>query len=1056
MMKTNEDIKEKLTSKLWKTRQQGFKDLQDILTKDSSSISLSFRDWARYLNESNVQAQEQVFLVFKFFCQKNEDGFDSEEGMEAVIKALLSGANKEILSIAMECIEELFKKNPKEFILSINKILLSKSNLLINILLGFLKDLLTFYGPKNIAFESMIETLTSLLKESGINATVKTKIMSFFKEAYCFLGPNDFHIILTKMKKPFITEFEDFMQKNLVLELKEPTKSFSFEMEDSNNGNITPQSSKLTYNFNDNWINQVLDIKKTWQNRREMLDEFLVNLPSISKTQFESLISQLNIMLKRLLNDSNLNLVILAIKIIEKIFCHFSKEANNYAKGLVQLLVEKFKDKKANMVEETHKSLDALRKNLNFEENSMRAYFSETLESKNSNLRLNILIFLNRVINQANLEAIFPLIKKALDDQSQEIRDLAMEKIKELYVTFGEKRIKPFVLDLTNVKLQQIISKNLEYESSLVSPMNNTITFSSMAGNNMEEIHENQEIQETHDFLKNENPLVKTFLDKFKKKLTMVSDIFVMQELEFLRMSKKMRVFQAESKKINENDTKGNLEMMKMQFTQVIAKTIRDKLFEIPDKPNFLEGLVEIHESMRYYLEGDSEEKAIRDGLMKFETVSDLMIKYLVLVYKAIIDKNEESLHYDGCLWIIKNLQLLIKILVQLKQNFLEFEVKFLLNLSILTFNSVNNNEKFEENIFKMLENLTALSLNSNKMTEFFLEEFRNSNPKFWKFRDQIIKLFSQILIPKLHSFPLNLLQDYWEVISNRKIITAYKAKYNDLNNFPQFNNNFFESLLLQTQDGKETSDLDLTSKNFVLETCIRPEWLELCLDTLRNSPNLTAKIDALMLLNDMATSEIKENHYLFNEKTQKILITFFITLRELLIENCVATQFPNFFLNYLQKFLASGLLDMEHPCLLWLAEEILFVLVRNENDNIAKLLNLCLTRILEFGGIKLVTVGFWNLLIKYSKFPCYYLIFSLVNLSVLKVMKRMKVNEFPVFELFCVMNQFLKKSKKANNPEDSSVKTIKCVIYQLIQVKGIEILKLIEKVPEISDVLIR
>ena len=54
-------------------------------------------------------------------------------------------------------------------------------------------------------------------------------------------------------------------------------------------------------------------------------------------------------------------------------------------------------------------------------------------------------------------------------------------------------------------------------------------------------------------------------------------------------MSKKMRVFQSESRKINENDTKATFEMMKMQFTQVIVKSIRDKLFHLTDK-----GLVEI------------------------------------------------------------------------------------------------------------------------------------------------------------------------------------------------------------------------------------------------------------------------------------------------------------------------------------------------------------------------------------------------------------------------------------------------------------------------------
>ena len=1044
MLKNNDDLKEKLSSKLWKTRQQGFKDLHELLTKDPFSLSLSLRDWAKYLSDSNLQAQEQVFIVFKSFCQNNENAFDSEDGMEILIKSLLSAANKEILNLGMECFEILFQKNPKEVLISVNKILSSKANLIINVLLGFISEMLSLYGPKAIGFEGLSENLSTLLKEQSINSNVKAKILGLMKEAFRFYGEKDFQTTLSKIKKPFLVEMEDYIAKNNGNDLKEPIKFLSFEINDS-------KSAKWTFILNDTWINQVLDQKKTWNQRREMLDDLLVNLPNIQKPLFESLISQVNVMLKRLLNDSNLNIVIMAIKIIEKMFCYFNKEANNYAKGLLQLLVEKFKDKKSVIVEDTHKAIESLKKNLNFEEHSLRTFLFEVLDSKNSNQRINILYFLNKLINNTNFEIIFPFIKKALDDQSQEIRDMAMEKIKELCVTYGEQRVKPMVLDLPSPKLLQILNKNCENESSLVSPNNYTVTYSSIVGNNNDEMNETN----NKNFENEENPIIRGFIDKFKKKLPAPPEMFSIQELEFLRMSKKMRVFQTESKKINENDTKATFDMMKMQFTQVIVKSIRDKLLDLTDKSNFLEGLVEINESMNFYLEGDIEQKTIRDGLMKFETVSDLIIKYLAFIFKSIIEKNEETLHFETCLWIIKNLQSLIKVLIQLKQNFLEFEVKYILNVSVWTFHS--NGEKFEGEVFKMLEKLTFLSLNSNKMTEFFLEEFRNSHPKFWKFRDQIIKLFAQILIPKLHSFPLHLLQDYWEVISNRRIITAYKAKCSDLNSFPQFNSNFFDSLLIKTQEFKEkNSDLDLASKNFVLETCIRPEWLELCLDTLRNSSNLTSKIDALLLLNDMATSEIKENHFLFHEQTQNILTTFFITIREILIENCVSTQFPNFFLNYLQKFLASGLMDMNHPCLLWLAEEILFVLVRNDNDNIAKLLNLCLTRILEFGNIKLVTIGFWNLLLKYSKFPCYYLIFALINLSVLKIMKRMPLNDFPVFELFVAMNRFLKQSKKIINQEDPSVKTIKCLIYQLIQVKGIEVLKLVESIPDMSELFLR
>ena len=820
--------------------------------------------------------------------------------------------------------------------------------------------------------------------------------------------------------------------------MKQPSKHLYIEIFHKNQ--FEEKEIKLSCKFNESWINQLLDPKKNWQNKRDMLDDLLLNLPNISKPHFEAIISQMNVMLKRLINDSNLNIVILAIKIIEKIYGTFQKEACNYAKGLMQLLMEKFKEKRSNIVEETHKALDSLHKYLNIEEHSCQTYFFEVLDSKNPNFRLNALIFFNNIVTSSNIEVIVPLIKKALDDQSQEIRDMAISNLKELYSNFGEKRLKPLISDLPNAKLLQILNKTLDYESSI---NNNTNTISSC--NNEETLIS---------FSKNEGT-IRSIIEKIKKKPS--NDIFVIQELDFLRMSKKMRVFQAESKKIAENDVKSNSDMIKIQFTQVLSRNFRDRLFEIDDKMIFLESLLELYENINFFIEGNLELKSIRDGLMKFETVSDLIIKHLFFIYKSLISKEEDNLTYDTALWIIKLLQLLIKVLVNLKQNFLEFEVKYLLNLSVVTFGNIRYQERFEDEIFKMLETLTALSLNSHKMTEFFLEEFRNSEPKAWKFRDQIIRLFSMVLIPKLPYFQLNLLQDYWEIISNRRIITAYKTKYSDLSNLPYFSSDFFDNLLLKSSSEKVTlPSCNENYKTFVLGSSIQPEWFDFCLDSLRNAQNLHEKIDSLLFLNDMATCEMQTNHSLFQKKTPKFLITFLLTLRETLIEIPKTSQFPRFFLNYLQKFLASGLLDMSHPFLVSLAEEIFFALVRNENENLAKLLNLCIMRVLEFGDIKVMMIGLWNLLIKYSKFSCYSLIYSLVNMSVLKLLKRTNCENFPFKELMIGVNSFVKQFKKINNQEDFTIKTIKCVLNQLIQIRGLEIAKIIAEIPDISDILLR
>ena len=185
-------------------------------------------------------------------------------------------------------------------------------------------------------------------------------------------------------------------------------------------------------------------------------------------------------------------------------------------------------------------------------------------------------------------------------------------------------------------------------------------------------------------------------------------------------------------------------------------------------------------------------------------------------------------------------------------------------------------------------------------------------------------------------------------------------------------------------------------------------------------------------------------------------IITFLLTLRETLLESQISTHFPHFFLNCLQKFLGSGLLDLKHSNIMWLAEEILFVLARNENENIQKLLNLCLIRILSFGDIRIITIGFWNLLVKYCRLPCYSLIFSLVNLSILKILKRIEEKDFPFNEMLIKINEFFKKTKKISSGEDASMKIIKYLLNKMVQYRGLEIIEYCKKIPDISETLIR
>lgn len=1067
-----DEIKQKLSSKLWKTKQQGFKELQEVIESKKLPISFSLREWAKFLEDTNPLNIEQVLMACKSYMQNKEQPFELSEGMELMIKNLLSLKMKQNSNLILDCFDEIFTKYPKEFINCANKIILSKSQPLLTSLILYLTDLLNFYGPISLGFEYLVESFIVLLKESGINSNHKAKIIDFFKEVYKFVGPNDFEIYLQKIPKAYSNEFIEYKKKNLDIILKNPVKQLENVYFDSSQMKNEGLAKQKIYTCNENWVTKVLEGNLSWQIKKEMLEEFYDNIPNIPTSNYESLVSSLNVMIKRLLNDNNQNIIIIVIRIIERLFEFFPKETSSFAKALVQILLEKFKDKKAIIIEETHKALESLKKVLTLEEVSLQTYFSEVMENKSPGFRLNTLIFVNKLVNESNLNALLPIFKRSLEDQIQEIRELSLAFLIEMSNKFGEQKLKSQLSDLPTVKILQIfknpinnningnnnnidnisINKNMNTEQETSnSYSNNLLTLSQLSPHN-NNCHNSSQENPKNDYI--------TKILSEKKASKTISEIFLVQELEFLRMSKKMRVFQIESKKINENELNTHFEMMKMQFTQVFTRGFRDGFFTFYEKNKdnrlFFDSLAEFHVMLSHLLEGANlEDKNIKDNLMKIESVSDLILKYLFSIFKILLEnQNENQNNLNLSILIVRNIQLIIKVLSLLKQNFSEFELKFILNISLMSF-LCNFHEQLEEDIFKMIENLTVFSINSSKMSDFFLEEFKKSEPKAWKFRDQIVRLFSNILI-KMNNFPLNSLQDYWEIISNRKIITNYKEKHPDFNNLKCYSEEFFYYLLLSSPENKMSSS-HFNIKSFVLgNISIEPEVFNSCLDIMRNSNDLSEKIDSLLLLNDMAMSEMKENNHLFYKNTDHFIITFLLTLRETLLEAQISTQFPHFFLNCLQKFLGSGLLDLKHSNIMWLAEEILFVLARNENENIQKLLNLCLIRILSFGDIQIITIGFWNLLVKYSKLPCYSLIFSLVNLSIFKIMKRIEEKEFPFNQMLIKINEFLKKTKKVSSGEDANMKIIKYLLYKMVQYRGLEIIEYCKKIPDISEILAR
>ncbi len=95
--------------------------------------------------------------------------------------------------------------------------------------------------------------------------------------------------------------------------------------------------------FPENWTEKVLNTVK-WNEKKELLDILLKTAsgsPKLAPTNFYPVVA----MLRRLLSDSNVNVMMSAIKIAGVLACGLRKNFNSSAKNLFEPIISKLKDK---------------------------------------------------------------------------------------------------------------------------------------------------------------------------------------------------------------------------------------------------------------------------------------------------------------------------------------------------------------------------------------------------------------------------------------------------------------------------------------------------------------------------------------------------------------------------------------------------------------------------------------------------------------------------------------------------------------------------------------
>lgn len=200
---------------------------------------------------------------------------------------------------------------------------------------------------------------------------------------------------------------------------------------------------------------------KKWQERKEALEavEALTKNPKLESGDYGDLVRALK---KVIGKDANVMLVSMAAKCLAGLATGLRKKFGTYAGHVVPTILEKFKEKKPQVVQALQEAIDAV-----FLTTTLQNISEDVLavmDNKNPSIKQQASLFLARsfrhctpsTLPKSVLKPFCAAFLKQVNDSAPEVRDAAFEALGTAMKVIGEKAVNPFLTDVDKLKLDKI------------------------------------------------------------------------------------------------------------------------------------------------------------------------------------------------------------------------------------------------------------------------------------------------------------------------------------------------------------------------------------------------------------------------------------------------------------------------------------------------------------------------------------------------------------------------------------------------------------------------
>ncbi|KAM6926731.1 cytoskeleton-associated protein 5 isoform 1-T1 [Lycodopsis pacificus] len=477
---------QKCEHKVWKARMSGYEEALKLFQKITDEKS---PEWGKYLGlirkfvtDSNAVAQlKGLEAALAFVENAHVAGKSSGEVVSGVVtkvfnqpKARAKELGTDICLMYMELEkaevvqDELLKgldnKNPKVVVACIET----------------LRKALSEFGSKIVTLKPVVKVLSKQFesREKAVRDEVKLLAVEIYKWIRDALRPplqNINSLQLKELEEEWVKLPSAPPKQTRFLRSQQDLKA-KFEQQQAQGGEpsdgedevetvaaVDPYElleaveilSKIPKDFYDK-----IEAKK-WQERKEALEaiEALTKNLKLENGDYGDLVRALK---KVVGKDANVMLVSVAAKCLAALASGLRKKFGTYAGQVVPTILEKFKEKKPQVVLALQEAIDAVFLTTTLQ--NLSEDILSVMDNKNPSIKQQAALFLARsfrhctqaTLPKSVLKPLCAALTKQVNDSALEVRDAAFEALGTAMKVVGEKAVNPFLADLDKLKLDKI------------------------------------------------------------------------------------------------------------------------------------------------------------------------------------------------------------------------------------------------------------------------------------------------------------------------------------------------------------------------------------------------------------------------------------------------------------------------------------------------------------------------------------------------------------------------------------------------------------------------